>query len=80
MPSKTLHGKSLGFSKFPAQLSMPAMEEKQEPGSLTIRWSTGERKEIDQEAKQQGIKPTQVIRIAVRQYLDRKKRERVEQK
>jgi len=51
-----------------------------ESKGLTVRWSNEERNEINAEAKLQGIKPTQIVRMAVKQYLDRKKRDRGEQK
>ena len=43
---------------------------------LGVRWTEGERSEIDAIAKEKGIKATQVVRMAFREYLMREKKRR----
>jgi hypothetical protein len=50
----------------------PKKSPKQQP--LGIRWTEDERKSIDACADDKGVGPTQVIRMAVKKYLDEHRR------
>lgn len=52
-------------------MSKPAKQPKAtKRPDLGARWSHKERAEIDAAAARKGVKPTQIIRMAVRKFLD----------